>query len=95
MATHFPAVIEAIDYGCGCQRPVCSDQLILPPLAVELPPGLGYFESALPLVADYFEPAIEYMTTGAYLPITSKCDCLTLAAPVSPEIAPLVKPIIL
>lgn len=94
MATSFPAIIEIIDYGCDC-RSVCTDQLILPPLTVELPRGLGYFEAALPLVADYFEPAVDYMTTGAYLPTASRCGCLALAAPVAPELAPLVKPIIL
>ena len=99
LATPCPSFIEPINNIVSCRKPSCgcgyNDQIILPPLSVELPCGLGYFPSASPLVAKCFAPALDYLTTGAYIPIAAPCDSLILAAPVSPDIAPLVKPLIL
>ncbi|KAF9805545.1 hypothetical protein SFRURICE_020930 [Spodoptera frugiperda] len=93
LATPFPAIVDTIDNIPNPQCCCCKDQLILPPLAVELPRSLGYFQSALPLVAKYFSPSVNDVMTGAYLPVAN-CD-LVIAAPVCPEYAPLVKPIVL
>lgn len=80
-------------YEC-CQQ---NDQLILPPAQVELFEGLGYFASAVPYVASCFEPAVEMAgkCSGANIPIASPYSCLTLASPISPDWAPLVRAVIL
>ncbi|KAF9420653.1 hypothetical protein HW555_003200 [Spodoptera exigua] len=58
LVTPFPAIVDTIDNIPNPQCCCCKDQLILPPLAVELPRSLGYFQSALPLVAKYFSPSL-------------------------------------
>lgn len=87
--------------------PPCNKELILPPLSVELPTGLGFHLAALPVVSAAYGcpcgltdpctcvPDTCECSCGARLPVTTACSCAALATPVCPRLAPLVKPIIL
>ncbi|XP_073964948.1 uncharacterized protein [Choristoneura fumiferana] len=90
---------------CVKTKPLCvnfglNEELILPPLAPELPCGLGYLPGGLPVVAKAFAPCPKCSGCGctcstAALPICSPYSCAALATPLCPDLSPFVKPVIL
>lgn len=85
----------------------CSKEVILPPLSVELPTGLGFHMAAVPIVSAAYGypcgltdpctcvPNICKCSGGARIPVVTDYSCSALATPVCPNLAHLVKPIIL
>nr|XP_053621397.1 uncharacterized protein LOC128681488 [Plodia interpunctella] len=66
-------------------------ELILPPVAAELPYGLGYTVAGAPLVSSAFCSS----GYGSLVPVTSPCSCTKLATPLCPEIRRFARPILL
>lgn len=109
MTTSYPILLPAITPCLSLPPyiPPCNKELILPPLSVELPTGLGFHMAALPIVSAAYGcpcgltdpctcvPASRKCSCGARIPVTTACSCSSLATPVCPNLAPLVKPIIL
>lgn len=111
MATTYPIILPAPTVTPWISLPPyippCNKELILPPLSVELPTGLGFHMAALSIVSAAYgcpcgltDPCtcvsdIRKCSCGARIPVTTACSCSALAAPVCPNLAPLVKPVIL